>query len=94
VVSRLVTNLNKCSLTPIQCEVDDLEYAHSNLSCIVFPLPCMYLGIPLSIKKLPRSVFLDLIDKVASKLLGWKVACLHQARRATLVKVVLTAIPI
>jgi hypothetical protein len=56
--------------------------------------PCKYLGLPLSIKKLPRSVFLDLIDKVDDKLPGWKAALINPAGRATLVKFVLTAVPI
>jgi hypothetical protein len=56
--------------------------------------PCKYLGSPLSVKKLPRSVFLDLIDKVAYKLPGWKAALISPAGRATSVKSVLTAVPI
>ena len=31
--SRLVTNLEKSSVTPIQCQEDDLEFISSMLSC-------------------------------------------------------------
>jgi hypothetical protein len=61
------------------------------------------LGFPLSVKKMPRNVFLELIDKVANKLPGWKAPLINQAGRLTLVRSffsrtlvrsVLTAIPI
>jgi hypothetical protein len=52
------------------------------------------LGPPLSIKKLPKIAFQELIDKVADKLPRWKSALITNAGRLTLVKSVLTAIPI
>jgi hypothetical protein len=57
-------------------------------------LSCKYLGLPLSVKKLPRSSFTELIDKIADKLPGLKVAIINPAGRATLVKSVLTTTPI
>jgi hypothetical protein len=56
--------------------------------------PCKYLGLPLSIQKLPGSEFYVIIDKIADKLPGWKTAMMHPAGRVTLVRAVLTAIPI
>jgi hypothetical protein len=92
--SGLITNIRKCSMTPIQCEEHIIVAAQQMLPCNVVPFPCKYLGLPVSVKKLPRSSFLELIDKVAAKLPGWKATNLNPAGRATLVKVVLTAIPI
>jgi hypothetical protein len=93
--SGLITNLNKCSLTPIQCEEQDIVAAQFFfLPCRVLTFSCKYLGLPLSVRKLPRSVFLDLINKVADKLPRWKAALLHPAGRAVLVKSVLSAIPV
>jgi hypothetical protein len=68
--SGLVTNINKCSLTPIRCVEQDLSVAQDLFPCNIVDFPCKYLGLPISIKKLPRSVFLELIDKVADKLPG------------------------
>jgi hypothetical protein len=55
--SGLVTNINKCSLTPIRCVEQDLSVAQDLFPCNIVDLPGKYLGLPLSIKKLPRSVF-------------------------------------
>jgi hypothetical protein len=72
--SGLVTNLSKCSMTPIQCDDPELVEIRSIFPCKVMPFPCKYLGLPLSIRKLPRSSFNELIDKIADKLPGWKAA--------------------
>ena len=79
-------------MTPIQCNEHIIAADRQMLLCNVVPFPCKYLGLPLSVKKLPRCSFLGLIDKVAAKLPGWKAANLNPAGRATLVKAVLTAI--
>jgi hypothetical protein len=92
--SGLVTNLSKCSMTPIQCDDPELVEIRSIFPCKVMPFPCKYLGLPLSIRKLPRSSFNELIDKIADKLSGWKAAIISPAGRGTLIKSVLTAIPI
>jgi hypothetical protein len=52
------------------------------------------LGLPLSVKRLSSSDLVPLIHKVADHLPGWKVLLIHLAGRATLVKSVLTAIPV
>ncbi|WVZ84849.1 LOW QUALITY PROTEIN: hypothetical protein U9M48_031834, partial [Paspalum notatum var. saurae] len=51
-------------------------------------------GIPLTIKKPSKSYLLPLIDKVASKLPGWKAPLLSKAGRLVLVKSVLSSTPI
>jgi hypothetical protein len=53
---------------PIHCDEQELNAAQDLFPCIVVDFPCKYLRLPLSITKLPRSVFLDLIDKVADKI--------------------------
>jgi hypothetical protein len=93
--SGLVTNISKCSMTPIQCEGHVIGAAQEVLPCNVVPFPYKYLGLPLSVKKLPRSSFLELIDKVVAKLPAGRLLVFTQlGGRATLVKAVLTAIPI
>jgi hypothetical protein len=92
--SGLITNLNKCSMTPIQCGDQHLEVAQEVMPSNMIPFPCKYLGLPISVKKLPKRSFLELIDKIANNLPGWKAALINPAGRAVLVKSVLTAIPI
>jgi hypothetical protein len=81
-------------MTPIQCDDTELGEIRSIFPCKVMPFPCKYLGLSLSIRKLPRSSFNELINKIADKLPGWKAAIISPAGRATLIKSVLTAIPI
>ncbi|WVZ50362.1 hypothetical protein U9M48_001621 [Paspalum notatum var. saurae] len=92
--SGLVTNIRKCSMTLIHCEEQDIAVVHNSLPCKVQDFPCRYLGLPLSVKKLPKAGFYELIDKVADKLPGWKASMINPAGRVTLVRVVLSAIPI
>lgn len=61
------------------------------MECGVQQFPCRYLGLPISISRLPKSAFLHLLDKLANYLPGWKAALLHPAGRATLIKAVLSA---
>jgi hypothetical protein len=39
--------------------------ACSILSCSIAEFPCTYLGVPLSIKRIPKAAFQPLVDKVA-----------------------------
>ncbi|GLT73561.1 hypothetical protein SLA2020_454110 [Shorea laevis] len=52
-----------------------------------------YLGVPISAKKLTRSKCQFIVDKVRTKLAGWKSKFLSFAGRATLAKSVLAAVP-
>jgi hypothetical protein len=92
--SSLITNIGKCSMTPIQCNENHIETSRSILPCNVISFPCKYLGLPLSVRKLSKHDFLELIDKLADRLPGWKASMVNMAGRTTLVKAVLTAIPI
>jgi hypothetical protein len=74
--------------------IQDMVAAQELFPCIEVAFPFKYLGLPLSVKKLPKNTFLELIDKIADKLPGWKSALIHTAGRLTLVKSVLTSIPI
>ncbi|WVZ97153.1 LOW QUALITY PROTEIN: hypothetical protein U9M48_042708, partial [Paspalum notatum var. saurae] len=82
--SGLVTNISKCSMTPIHCQEQDIEVVHNSFPCKVQDFPCHYLGLPLSVKKLPKAAFYELIDKVADKLPGWKASIMNLAGRITL----------
>jgi hypothetical protein len=53
-----------------------------------------YLGIPLSVTKLPRSALHPLLDRVVEKLLVWKGRLMHHSGQLALVKFALMAIPI
>ena len=90
----LQTNLQKSCVIPIQCgeEVDDL--VNNTLNCTTSSFPTIYLGLPISDKKLRRGDLLAWVEKIANKLPGWKASLLTLAGRAVLTRFVLTAIPI
>lgn len=74
----LVTNIRKCSVSPIQCQKQHIEVVQSSLPCNVVEFPCKHLGL----QKLTKSDFYLVIDKIAYQLLGWKATMMHPAGRA------------
>jgi hypothetical protein len=89
----LVCNMSKCQLAPIRCDDGQLSFATSILPCQVVNFPIIYLGIPLSVSKLPRSSWWQLIDRVVHKLPVWKGALMHKSGRLTLIKTTPATIP-
>lgn len=56
-------------------------------------LPCKYLGIPLDRGKRPSNLWDNLVDKIKSRISTWKGKWLSLTGRATLVRSVLSAMP-
>jgi hypothetical protein len=77
----LVRNINKCSITPIHCNEQQVDMSQEIFPCNVHQFPYKYLRLPLSVKKLPKIAFQELIDKVDDKLPGWKSALITNAGR-------------
>ncbi|KAG7579199.1 hypothetical protein ISN45_Aa03g033600 [Arabidopsis thaliana x Arabidopsis arenosa] len=53
-----------------------------------------YLGMPILQKRLNKETFGEVLERVSSKLAGWKGRCMSLAGRLTLTKAVLNSIPI
>jgi len=64
--SGLFSNMEKSVASPIHCSDHDVARVQDILSCRVEEFPCLYLGIPLLLRKLRRSNEQHLIDKVAA----------------------------
>jgi hypothetical protein len=90
----LQTNLNKSCIIPIWCVENIVDEISNMMPCTMAEFPCTYLGLPISNKKLHKANLMPWIEKIADKLPGWKVALMNKACRATLVRFVLSAIPI
>ena len=58
-----------------------------------FPYRSIYLGLPILFGNSKRSAFLNIIDKVKSKVEGWRAKTLSQAGRLVLIKSVAAIIP-
>lgn len=87
--SGLRTNLAKSSAAPIHCSTDIMTLTTDILSCEVKEFPCTYLGLPLTIRRPTKDLFLPLIDKVANRLPGWKASLINRAGRLIMVQAVL-----
>ena len=61
------------------------------LGCSVKALPCTYLGLPLSVRKLTRADLQLILDKLANKLSFWKVRLLSKDGRLIYVQAVMTS---
>jgi hypothetical protein len=89
----LRTNLNKSSIIPIACSLNDVTMLTNATECKMEQFPCQYLGLPLSDKRLKRADFQRLLDKFMKKLACWKAKWITMAGRLTLVTSVLFALP-
>jgi hypothetical protein len=92
--SDIVTNLHKSCAIPIRCEDELLHEGCNILQCSPSSFPCTYLGLPISNKKLNRNILMNWVDKIADRLPNWKARLLNLAGRTTLVRFVLSAIPV
>jgi hypothetical protein len=90
----LAYNLTKCQMAPTRCGTEQLALALMKFPRDVVPFPSKYLGIPLSIAKLPKVAFPAMVDQVADRLPTWKGRLLRHSRRLILFKTILQAMPI
>jgi hypothetical protein len=90
--SGLITNLDKSEIFPIRCgdiNLDVILGDHFKIS----QFPCVYLGLPLHYKKIPKHMIQLMVQRIGNKLLRWKRNLISYPGRGLLVKSVLTAIP-
>lgn len=92
--SGLATNLDKCSVTPIRCNEDDVTAVLQVFPCRLQDFPTRYLGVPLSVTMLSRASEQAIVDTVAARIPTWKAGLLTNAGRTTLTQTTLFAIPV
>ncbi|KAJ1698015.1 hypothetical protein LUZ63_006527 [Rhynchospora breviuscula] len=93
-LSGLRVNNAKCLFVPFSIDESAHQHIASILRCQSKDLPITYLGLPLSIRRPKKIHFQPLIDAFQRKLDGWKSRFLSVGGRLTLVKSVLTALPL
>jgi hypothetical protein len=79
-------NVAKCQVVVIRCEADQVDQAVQAFLCQVVTIPIRYLGMPLSVSKLPKSALQPLLDDMADMLLMWHDRLMHQSGCLTLIK--------
>jgi hypothetical protein len=89
--SGLHVNFGNSSAAPIQCSEEDVEIIAPAIECPIRPLPCTYLGLPLSLKKLRKEDLQLVLDRLARKLAFWKAKLMSKDGRVAYVQAVMTA---
>jgi hypothetical protein len=92
--SRLGCNLSKCQLVPIHCLEEHTQLTLAHFPCQAVQFPIKYLGIPLSVHKLPKASLQPMVDRVANKLPVWKGQPMHRSGHLALIKSTLMAMPV
>ena len=92
--SGLVTNVDKCIITPIRCSQSQIDAVRQVFPCKVQNFPTRYLGAPLSLSRINRCEEQRLVDAVAARIPTWKGGLLTDAGRTTLTQTTLSAIPV
>ncbi|KAJ1691081.1 hypothetical protein LUZ63_015236 [Rhynchospora breviuscula] len=93
-ISGIDINWMKTSFVPFNIDSNDIPRVRNILNCTQASLPLDYLGLPLTSKRPDRACFQKLVDKVTSKLAGWKSPLLSRAGRIVLASSVLSSIPV
>ncbi|KAK1660876.1 hypothetical protein QYE76_049035 [Lolium multiflorum] len=90
----LITNLTKSSISPISCQHIDIQDLVTGAGIALAPFPCMYLGMPLSIKNLNKADWQALLDKMDRHLASWKARFMSKAGRLEMLNTVLTSLAV
>lgn len=81
--SSLVTNFDKCIISPIRCSDEQLAAILSVFPYNLAPFPCRYLGALLSLHKLRQAEEQPLVDAVVARIPMWKAGLLNDSGRLT-----------
>jgi hypothetical protein len=93
-LSGLKINFIKSEIVPLNLTKEEgIQYANI-LECKVSSFPITYLGVPLHWHKLKNKDWDFLISKIENKLENWKEKLLSIGGRLTLIKSVLSAMPL
>jgi hypothetical protein len=90
--SSLGCNLHKWQLTLIRCNESQIQLALSSFPCQLAEFLVKYLGIPLSMHKLPKTVLQPLAGHGADRLQVWKGNLMNHSGWLALVKSTLSTI--
>lgn len=93
-VSGLAINLQKSELLVTNMQDQEATQLASSLSCRLVDFPFIYLGLPLSDRRLPRTAYLNLLTKLSKRLAGWAARFLSIAGRLVLLNSIMSLLPI
>lgn len=86
--------MTKTKIFPIRLQPNMIQNIIQNFPGKISSFPGKYLGLPLHTRKLRKIEVQPLIDKQGARLQWWKGKFLSSSGRETLVKIVLSSLPI
>lgn len=89
VVSGLTINLKKSALIGVLANESQLESFAEVMGSKVGSLPSSYLGLPLSIGSISKSLWNPMVERIELKLASWEAKCLSFRGRVTIIKLAL-----
>ncbi|GJX99908.1 RNA-directed DNA polymerase, eukaryota [Tanacetum coccineum] len=92
--SGLKINFHKSKLMGVGVNLDEVNRAASMVGCSTFTSPFKYLGVKVGGNMSRISSWDEVINKVSTRLSKWKLKTLSIGGRLTLIKSVLTSIPL
>jgi hypothetical protein len=88
-------NCHKSKIFPLGVENEkEIQTFVQIFGCLVGELPIKYLGILLHYQNLRREDLQPLVDKIFTRIVGWRGKLLTQAGRLVVIKACLASIPI
>ncbi|CAL5411454.1 unnamed protein product [Camellia sinensis] len=93
-MSGLKINFHKSQVCGIGVQDDLVKEFAAGLNCHSQKLPMKYLGLPLGANPRRKSTGQPVVDKFKKKLALWKRKCLSFAGRLTLIRSVLSSLPV
>ena len=93
-MSGLKINYHKSVVCGVGFQEEEILGLAQRLNCISKKLPFNFLGMPLGANPKRKSTWSPIVDKVRKKLSSWKRKLLSFAGRLTLIKSVLSNLPI
>ena len=92
--SGLTVNYAKSGLTVLGKDGQWAEEAAAALQCGLVELPITYLGVPLGANMNRSTSWQPIIERIQQRLSSWKASCLSRAGKLTLIKAVLSSLPV
>ncbi|CAL5415136.1 unnamed protein product [Camellia sinensis] len=93
-MSGLKINFHKSKVCGVGVQEDIVQVFANKLNCLSQKLPMSYLGLPLGANPRRKASWKPVLDKFKRKLAAWKRRYLSFAGRVTLIKSVLSSLPV
>lgn len=93
-ISGLKVNYSKSIFIPLNVSAIDQPGIRAVMGCKQTTFPVTYLGMPLTLKRPNRQLFVPLIERIEKRLTGWQSKMLSRGGRLELVQIVLSSVPV